>query len=55
MSTGDKICLAVIFALAALFFLVYAPKNRRDRMIGDFLEDLAEDEFESALVFYIKR
>ncbi len=51
MSIGDKICLAVILALAGCFVLVYAPKNRRDRMIGDVLEDLAEDEFESALLF----
>jgi hypothetical protein len=48
MSTGDKIFLALFLASTAWFFLVYAPKNRRDRMIGDVLEDLAEDEFGSA-------
>lgn len=51
MSTWDKIFLAMIFALAAWWFLVYAPKYRGDRVIGDFLEGLAEDEFESALIF----
>jgi len=50
MSTGDRLLLFVGFAVTAWWFLIYAPRNRRDQVIGEFLESLAESEFESALL-----
>lgn len=49
MTTWDKVWLLAVLVLAAWWFLVCAPKNRQDQLIGDFFKDLAEDDAESLI------